>query len=314
MKKFFLLTLVILLTVSTFAAGKSKYVIAVERFSYTDQCSEAFMEQVRDNVIGGISEFPYIQVIDVKTSRALSAEDQRRSSEAAMSDELARMGEMKQLGAEYILIGSITSYSCVFQPSTDDPKKGNWKSTMALALKLVNTQDGTTQTVNYPYDGSRHFGDVRYGLSEEKQRSISSLFAFVKKDMKIFVTDKLKQEGTLVDTDYTMDKKKKKVETCYITLGLEDGLKKDIKFEVFKVKVIAGTNTYQQIEDVVLEVEEVVAEHLALCRVKKGEKQLLTALQEYEQIKDADPQHAQPLIVRTRKIKDDGGWGTSLSH
>ncbi len=82
---------------------------------------------------------------------------------------------------------------------------------------------------------------------------------------------------------------------------------------MFKVKVIAGTNTYQQIEDVVLEVEEVVAEHLALCKVKKGEK-LLTALKEYEQIKDADPQHAEPLIVRTRKVKDDGGWGTSFTH
>ncbi|MBQ7449100.1 MAG: hypothetical protein IJS73_04775 [Paludibacteraceae bacterium] len=313
MKKIFLFTITILLTTTVFAATKSKYVIAVESFSYTNQCSEAFAEQVRNNVIGGISEFPYIQVIDAQTAGALSAEDQRRSSEAAMADPTARMGEMKQLGAEYILIGSITSYSCVFQPQKDDPNKGNWKATMVLALKLVNTEDGTTQVVNYPYDGSRHFGDVRYGLSEDKERSISSLFAFVKKDMKIFVTDKLKQEGTLVDTDYTMDKKKKKVETCYITLGSADGLKKDIKFEVFKVKVIAGTNTYQQIEDVVLEVEEVVAEHLALCKVKKGEK-LLTALKEYEQIKDADPQHAEPLIVRTRKVKDDGGWGTSFTH
>ena len=62
-----------------------------------------------------------------------------------------------------------------------------------------------------------------------------------------------------------------------------------------------GRVSWVEIGEIV--VENIVAGDLALCKVKKGAKEIYTALEEIISIKETDPNNAHDLIVESKSFK-----------
>ena len=106
MKKILLFLAMALCSIGVFA---KKQVVYVEYFSWSSGIGEARTEQVRNAVISAIASYQHVQVVDVASQSSLATEKSRRSSEDALEDETARIGKMKQLGANFLVQGYVST-------------------------------------------------------------------------------------------------------------------------------------------------------------------------------------------------------------
>lgn len=306
MKKIFSLAIATMASLAVMAAGQ-KPVVYVEYFDYAvNTVGEVNAVQVRNHVISALTSQHYIQVIDAAAQNSLSAEDARRSSEAALADPTSRLSEMKQLGANYILMGNVLNINVA--KTVNDKGEVYYKTTMSYTVKAVDTETGTViESKTYNYDGGGI--SMKFGYSKDEQQSVQDCFKFIDRDMVIFVTKNFPLKGYILESDYELDKKGKKMVSCYISLGSDDGLDEKTKFDVKLQKMIAGRVTASEIK-VDLKVKEIVAGDLARCTVSGGDaEKLATAMDEYIRTKAADPEHALPILVIMKPKKDDAGWG-----
>ena len=136
MKKIILCMMMILASIGVFA---KKQVVYIEYFSYANNIEEARAEQVRAAIISTLTTFQHLQVVDVASQASLAVEKNRRSGEDALEDETARIGKMKQLGANYLIQGYISNLQTNEQVSIN--KKGETKvkynSTLSYSLKVI---------------------------------------------------------------------------------------------------------------------------------------------------------------------------------
>lgn len=296
MKKIFLLAAAVMMSVAMMAAKKT--VVYVEYFSYATSVGEATTEQVRSEVIAGLSKISNLTIVDVASQNSLRVEDNRRSSEANMADETSRVGIMKQLGAQYIIQGYVSSFT--MDKVKDENGKVTYYGGLNYTLKIINTEDGSlvdTKTYNYV---KGQLANTVLGSSESAARATT--LDNIKPDMKVLATKNFKVAATIAASDYETDKKGKQMTTCYVTAGSEDGVSEKTKFIVSKAKVVVGTVTWVEIGE--LQVTTVAAPGLSQCKVTKGGAEILNAMKEYLSQKDADPEHAYELKVVTNEANE----------
>ena len=276
MKKVFLFAAAVMMAV-TVNAGK-KTIVAVGDFDSATSVDLDVEEQVKQNVVAGLSNVEHIQLIESKDG----------------------------LGADYLVTGNVLSFDVT--KSVNDKGETWYKTTMSYSITATNVKDGTTITETYKYDGSSDnffagLVNVKYGYSQDPNQSKAKVFCYVGGDMKIFAFENFALSGQIVEADYKLDKKNKLTE-CYITLGSEDGVAVKTKFTVLLGKMVAGRKTTSK-ADVKLEVVEVVAGDLARCKVtgKEADK-VAAALEAYA----SDPQNAMPVVVKMEAPKDKLGW------
>lgn len=285
MKKILFSICGLMLAMGIMAANKP--VVYVDYFDYAESVGEAKSEQVRSGVISGLTSFNHIQVQDVDAAYGLKQEDARRSSEAAMSDATARAGEMRQLGANYLIEGYVSQIVTVWKAATE-LTKAHYEATLMYTIKLIDCENGTVA-------GAEDYKE--YGSGATTDEAISKCFNTIKGSMSTFVKKYFKMEGIIIDSDYTISKGK--MTACYISLGTDDGIQKGVKMEVSVPRVIQGNVTYNKVGE--LTVQEVVAGSLSQCKVTKGQKELAAAMEEYVSVKAADPANAHPMKVLSKE-------------
>lgn len=274
-------------------AGKP--VIAVDYFSYNTKVGAAATEQIRSTVISELSKYGHIQIVDIAAQEALNAEDARRSSEKAMDDPTARVGEMKQLGANYLIEGFVSSITTTFHPAKENVS-AYYSATFSYTIKLVNCADGTiVESVTYEHGGS--IAETATGNSETD--AFNDALHFIGPKIKVFVKKNFKMQATIIESDFTLDKKGVKMLECYITLGSEAGVTEKTRLMVSIPKVVLGTVTYSEVGE--LQVVEVVAPTISKCKVVKGGDVIAKAMNDYINIKATDPEHAQPITVESKE-------------
>lgn len=263
MKKIFISLLGMCLCVSAFA---QKPVVVVDYFT-TASCTPSGVSALRSQVIAGLSETNRVNLIDVETEASLAIEADRRTSELALEDQTARMGQMKVLGANYLITGVVSKLGA--DKRTTDEGKVYYNGNVVYSLKVVNAEDGTllgAETYTY--------ADLTGATGSTAEEATVNTLKKVQRSMKVFVSKYFKVEGTVVEMG---EMKGGKPKNCYISLGTAAGVEKGQRCEVFAVKRIAGREARTMVG--VILVEEVVAEDLSDCKFVSGAKEILDAFQ-----------------------------------
>ncbi len=290
MKKFLLFLVAVMTMVSTATAQEAKFEkkrVLIDYFSRPNNPHTVkYVNQIRNQVISGISATKRLVVIDVDSESTLKIEESRRSSEAAMGDDVARTGEMKKLGANFALFGSLDGV--VIEKKKTDDGKIFYTAKITVSLKAVNLGDGSThvsETLAMVGGGSL------LGAGSTPEKAISGAIGAIKGKMETFIDLHFPLLGKIVEVK---DQKKGKLQSAYIDLGSLHGVSKGQYVVVSAVKTIAGRKS--QVELGRMKVDEVVAEDLSLCKVTKNGEEMLKAFSD-----------GQELVVKT--IKDAGIGG-----
>lgn len=257
---------------------KEKPVVFVDYFDAPSNANKALIETLRGKVIEGIQETQRLQVIDVASHAELKDEAERRKSESAMGDITARTSEMRTLGADYIITGTIATMTATEQRDSDN--KLYYKGSIHWTIKVIDAATGTlktTQTFDHSgFTGSR--GDTR-------DEAIAKTCDYAKNSMDNFVNETFPIEGLILKVETV---KKDKAQTVYIDLGNAQGVTDGQRFNVFLGTDIAGEIGRTEIG--ALSAKEVVSAQRTLCKVTKGGKEIQEAFQK-----------GQKLIVISRK-------------
>ena len=282
--------IMILASVGIFA---KKQVVYIEYFSFADNIEEARAEQIRAAIISRLTTFQHLQVVDVASQASLAVEKNRRSGEDALEDETARIGKMKQLGANYLIQGYISNFQTNEQISIN--KKGETKikynSTLSYSLKVIDCFSGTLLSTDlFTYES---------GYCKNSEESIQKLVNKIPQDVRNIVTKNFKLRSIILDSDYVS--KKGNLIQCYINLGEFDGVVPGTIFAVKKATIQVGRVSWVEIGELVI--ENVLAGDLSLCKVKRGAKDIYAALEEVISIKETDPNNAHDLIVESKQFK-----------
>lgn len=283
------LNLFLLLFFALFAnAQESKYrkpVVVVNYFNKSSEIKSGDCELARNAVLSSLSNYPRLRVIDVETESSIDQETKRRLKEEALADELARSGQMKQLGADYILEGFVSKLET--QSKKDSEGKVSYKSQMAYTIKVVSTENGTVAFSNN-YTASSGSCDTE---AEARTKALKDAAVTCEMIEAVFPLN-----GILVDQDYT--EKKGKMKTCYVTLGSIHGVVEGVFLDVRKSKNIASRTVYEEVG--ILKVEKVLADDLSECSVVSNGKEILEATKEYTKMKTINEEAAKPLLVSSR--------------
>lgn len=283
------LNLFLFLFIALFAhAQEGKYrkpVVVVNYFNKSSEIKSGDCELARNAVLASLSNYPRLRVVDVETESSIDQETKRRLKEEALADELARSGQMKQLGADYILEGFVSKLET--QRKTDSEGKVSYKGQMAYTIKVVSTENGTVAFSNN-YTASSGSCDTE---AEARTKALKDAAVTCEMIEAVFPLN-----GILVDQDYT--EKKGKMKTCYVTLGSIHGVVEGVFLDVRKSKNIASRTVYEEVG--VLKVEKVLADDLSECSVVSNGKEILEATKEYTKMKTINEEAAKPLLVSSR--------------
>ena len=275
-----------------------KPVILVNTFANAGSITRSEAETFRNSLVANMSRMERIQVVDVLSENSLSEETKRRLREETLGDELARSGEMQQLGANYILDGTVSDVVVTQNERKIKKKDGTYEysytytAKLTYSLKLVSTEDGTLE-----YSESYSTSSTK----KTKQEAYSSVFTTGRLGC-AFLNEVAPLSGKVVDTDYTV--KKDKLYICYVTIGSKQGIQRNDYLTVMGVKYIAGEAISKRIGS--LRVIETF-DNISRCKVDTEAKELLSAMKEYLKMKTVAPESAQPLLVETQ-CGSDRSW------
>ncbi len=263
MKKLFML-FAIMATVCTASAQKER--MWIDYFSFSTRDGHAHVNNLRNQVITGMSATERLIFIDVDTESALMIEESRRSKEGAMFDEVARMGKMKVLGAHYILSGNIDAIS-IDKKIIEDKKIVYFNARVKFTLKVTRVEDGSilaSESFSITGGGQR--------LGKNPEMAVVNTVSLAKDRMKRFIDNTFPLSGSVVEMK---SEKKGKMEACYINMGSAHGLSAGQFLKVYQIKMIAGRESKIEIGQLKLDV--VVAADLSDCKVSKGGDLILKA-------------------------------------
>ena len=257
---------------------KEKPVVFVDYFDAPSNANKALIETLRGKVIEGIQETQRLQVIDVASHAELKDEAERRKSESAMGDMTARTSEMRTLGADYIITGTIATMTATEQRDSDN--KLYYKGSIHWTIKVIDAATGTLKTTQtFDHSGFQ----VSRGYTRDE--AIDKTGYYAKNSMDNFVNETFPIEGLILKVETV---KKDKAQTVYIDLGNAQGVTDGQRFNVFLETDIAGEIGRTEIG--ALSAKEVVSAQRTLCKVTKGGKEIQEAFQK-----------GQKLIVISRK-------------
>lgn len=290
MKKILLFLAMALCSIGVFA---KKQVVYVEYFSYSAEIGDVRTEQVRNAVISALASYQHIQVVDVASQSSLAKEKSRRSDEDALEDETARIGKMKKLGANFLIQGYVSTLDIT--EKVEYNKKGKAKTTynavMSYSVKVIDCENGTLLSTDmFTYDCKN---------CKNTEECVQKMLKKTPKSVKEVVTKNFKLSSIILDSDYEANKGK--LVKCYINLGEDDGVVPGTIFAVKKAIIKVGRVSWVEAGEI--EVINIVAGDLALCKVKKGSADIYTALEEIISIKETDPNNAHDLIVESKSFK-----------
>lgn len=247
---------------SCICLSAQKPVVVVDHFT-SASCEASALVNLRNQVISGIYETGNVNLIDVEAEETLAMETERRSSDLSLADQTARLGQMKRLGANYVLTGTASKLGA-------DRKNSNYYTgNVVFTLKVVSTEDGTlVGSETYQYS------NMNAGSGSSADAALYETLGMVKNAMVEFASKYFNVKGAIVEMG---EMKNGKLQTCYINLGSSSGIVKGDLMFVNEIKMIAGVEGREPVGK--LKVEAIVADGLSKCKVVSGSDAILSAFQ-----------------------------------
>lgn len=292
MKRLFLATVGVLLCVICLAQdGNAKKTLLVDYFTYTKSIGDSYPTMLRNAIIGALQETGRLNIIDASLESSLQLEEERRSSEAAISDDKARNEEIRKLGADYMMRIHVATMSGVRK--TLDDGSVYYDGLINFTLTVLNVADGTVK-VSKPFT----YSGLNAKTGDTPEAAVLATTDYVKISMTKFMNENFKVESMIVQIENCG---KKGAETVYINCGSAAGIEKGQLFDVFLVKEVAGKKLKTKIGE--LKAEEVQAEDMTLCKVLKGGAEIKKA---------SDEQKELPVLSGKKRGTGWGAVGTFL--
>lgn len=247
----------------------SKPNVFIDYFWRPSDVNFNFAEMLRGYVIEAINESGRVELIDVDSRDALAIEkDRREKGNLAADDDLSRMAVMKEEGANALIQGRINSVAITKNTNKDGSEY--YTATLTYVLKSINPNDGKiihTKTIKV---GGELLNLQTYSTAEEAAMGIAKdgkrgVRNFIEKSFPIIA--KVLEPG---------DVKKGEIKTMYISVGTEAGARKGNKFSICIERQIAGRTSHNVIGE--CEIKSVEGDDISLAEVKKGGKELKSAL------------------------------------
>ena len=210
-----------------------------------------WVEKMRSSILAGLTSTGRLRVIDGSTLDNLSSV----TSEAIQ--------QMKNAGERYYLeatLETITTSHKYYNSGT------TYYAQMEYSYKLYDVSSGTLLSG----DRISHRGMSFDGTTDAIVRSVS----LVQSDIVSMVNSVFRVKAEIKAVNEANPKKG--IISVYVSAGYSDGVAKGNIFEVFKFMNVAGEEITEKIGE--LKVLELKNEHLSLCKVTKGGKELQAAL------------------------------------
>lgn len=273
-----LLTFVGLLSISlaiTHAQDYEKPVVYIDYFTRPTSVSSEYAEVLRGKVLEGIQATGRVHLVDVASEEKLNSEEERRKAESAMTDATARTTQMKTLGANYIVTAEIIAMNA--EKKTDDKGKTYYKGEIRWNIKVIDAATGTLKkTSSYEHSGwTGSTGDTPL-------KAITSTCDYAKNSMDDLAEAVFPLIGTVLKVE-TVSKKGDKAESVIIDLGKTHGVSKGQRFMVFVEIDIAGEVGEKEVGTVTA--NEVLSANRTICKVSKGNQELLKAMNAGQNVK-----------------------------
>lgn len=177
-------------------------------------------------------------------------------------------------GDDYFVEGVISNISTTtrIEPNPDKEKPDNTYYQAIIGV-TVNFKDAKTGTV---FD-SHNFkiSDTNYGWMSSAAKSVEYALGKLEEKVAAYYNLMFPLKASIIEAG---EAKKDKQKTVYIDLGNSNQVYKGMQFKVYEVREIAGKQA--EIELGRLKVEQVMGDELSLCVVKKGHKEIKSALEQ----------------------------------
>lgn len=272
-----LLCLVSTLTVSAQKQTEGKKTLYVDYFSRSSDVPFAWAEQLRGVVIEGIQQLNRVVLIDVDTQDALKVEKKRRESGQLSADgDMSRLSAMSELGANYILQGTVTSFSTSKKQSSDG-KSVYYDATVAYTLKVVDPSNGTTLATK-TFKHGQGIADMNT-IGDTPDEAATNVANYARKAVRALVDEAFKLGGTILEINQEKNGEAKQV---YISLGTDHGVSAKSNFKVYVLRKVAGRDSRKEIGE--LKVNAIEGADITLCDVKKGGKEIKQAMDSQQKI------------------------------
>ena len=248
------------ITVSAQKQTEGKSSVFIDYFAHPSNVKDSWAEALRSKVIEGIQETNRVLITDVDAEDALRVEKARRENgELSAAGDASRLAVMTQLGANYLLQGTITSLSVDHKP-----------------LKVVDPKNGTT-IASKTFKHGESITEMATG--DTPDAAAVDVAKFARKAVRALVDEAFKLNGTILEINATKGDEAKQV---YISLGSAHGVGSKARFKVFELRTVAGRNSRKEIGE--LKVSAVEGEDLTLCDVVKGGKEIKAAMDAQQKI------------------------------
>lgn len=288
MKRFFILFATVVFCGLNILAEER--VIFCEQFEYiSGGASEADMIKVRSAALKGISESDRATFIDATKSEI----GIRRGN--TTEEIVERRQAIKALGATHIMEGRVNS--CITKHETvkiKDKNSNKYTTTINYTITLTTIESGEQKIWNFEnsYDG---YDDKDHVYSQAIEKVYYTVYGNLRYYWPLY--------AHVLDEGFS--KNGNKMKTCCISLGTADKVKVGNYFYVYEVTQIAGEQVKSKIGEI--KITAVIGKHVSRCEVKKGEKEILTAMNNYFNIKQRNPEQAIPLQIKS-DVEGDTIW------
>ena len=272
----FLLSLLPLIGVSQDLRPK----VLVGFFSHSQSISLNAVKVLRDNYVNEINKCSRMVSFDLaqlcKINATCFVTDESERNKYLISDEIV------QVNADFLIEGVVTDID--ISSKLDDEGKKEYVGRVVYKINVMDVQNNTlafSEEKKYTASGRSSEKDAlemlarMIGLTCETIEVISPL------------------EGEIMDMDYLV--KDDKLETCYINIGLNHGVREGDYFDVKKARFIAGRVVYSHVGRI--RVKEVMEGNRSLCKVSSKGKEIYSVMKEYLKIKTSGADNAKPPMV-----------------
>lgn len=243
--------------------------VLIDYFSYRTDIGQANANQLRNCVIEGIQNTNRVDLIDVSTNSLLSLEEDRRNQGVDADGDLDRMKVMQQQGANALIQGEITSMVVNEHVDKSDGHK-YYDAVVTYTLKVVDPNTGKT----IHSKSFKHGGELlNLQTSPTPDEAVMKVSKMAVKSMRPFTEEAFPVYGSILEPN---EVKKDEIKTAYISVGSDAGVSKGNRFEICLERQVAGRTSQSVIGE--MEIEAVEGGDISLAKVKKGGKELKSAL------------------------------------
>mgnify|MGYP003289011374 FL=1 len=302
----FLFTVIVFLTCTALYAQKERLI--VHQFTKSPEVNDGDFITVRNMVISAFDESGRFEMLNAGQQELIDKESVSRVSSNAIYDMDSNAGDIKTKANRYALEGevSVCKVTKEVYEGTD-----SYACILVYTVSIIDLEENATVVTETYKHTPPAIGKVAEGLGSSAlgllagrasgeantpDKAKQKVFKHINNDIKKLVNEVFPLQGNIFAEDYTVNKDK--LTACFINIGEAHGVKEGNKFTIFESVTRVGTEIVEEVGELsVVNVHKEVAE----CKVTKGGKEVMKAMERYIENADAGDGNAKLLKVVIKK-------------